>query len=429
MQETTFPDINSWLQFQGFRLGLHPFEEVAAEREKDLEGYFIEFPYFSGINRPKPSFLFLGRGKGKSANCRMLERRCQQSLIEESADLAIVYDDFYDLIDKEEVTLLDHTRSILEQAVPRFFDVVTTSNRVEFIQNLSQEEQENFIWFLLRHSNRLSERSLTKQIARISQRDGWDEEQTRSAIQKVSNLAVGALEEAANIALPGSNLLLKAIETLLELKGQREQTDRDAFAGERYHSPRELMKRFAEIAESCQIKHIYILIDRVDEYAAVSDFARAADMLKSLTQTVPFLEMRPFAFKFFLPSEIRPHLKDHLREDKFDIYSYDWQPTDLRDLLERRLVFFGDPQLSSEERKDFARLFTSEARSGLNSPTITEEIINLADGSPRNLIRLAKLIFDEHTRLSPIDPAISLTTYQKAIDRYKTRHEGVQTHG
>ena len=43
------------------------------------------------------------------------------------------------------------------------------------------------------------------------------------------------------------------------------------------------------------------------------------EMLKPIVSYVSILEMRPFAFKFFLPSEMHSKLKPHIREDRFTI--------------------------------------------------------------------------------------------------------------
>ncbi|MDM8528280.1 hypothetical protein QUF58_08700 [Anaerolineales bacterium HSG24] len=224
---------------------------------------------------------------------------------------------------------------------------------------------------------------------------------------------------AAGTVIPGSNLFFEAVSALLEAKNQKEGLDQQAFTTNRYQSPAKLLSRFSEIVQQLNIKHIYILVDRVDEFAPVPDFPAAVRMLAPLTQVVPILELYPYCFKFFLPSEIRTDLKPYLREDKFDLYTYTWKQKNLRDLLERRLEHCSDETMlpSDEERRSFTRLFEPDARTGVTQSDMVDELIQLADGSPRRLIRIAKAIWDKHIKNSwEIKPYIAKETYETIIN-------------
>lgn len=419
-----FTDIDSWLEFQGFKPNHYPFDEVVAEKETHLNEYFIEFPYFSEIVKPRTTFLFLGRGHGKSANKVMLERRCNDTLKRrQPASLAVNYTDFYFLMEKSTITLRDHADLMLRQAVPRLFDLLADDEqRAELVTQLSDSDIEDMVWYLERYSNSLHIASLEAKIARVGLKQGWSTEQTHAAINKASKLALGAVGLAASTAIPGSSLFLEAIDSLLELKNKKEGIDQTAFTTNRYHSPADLLSRFAQIVQQLNIEHLYILVDRVDEFAPVNDFDAAAGLLSPLTQVVPILELEPYCFKFFLPAEIRTALKPYLREDKFPRYTYAWDAESLRELLERRLEYCSDELLlpSREERRSFERLFEPEARTGISQPDMVEEMVQLANGSPRRLIRMAKAILVEHTKNEwEIKPYIAKETYEMIIKEYK----------
>ncbi|MDM8528279.1 hypothetical protein QUF58_08695 [Anaerolineales bacterium HSG24] len=144
-----FSDLDSWLEFQGFKPDHYPFDEVVAEKESNLNQYFIEFPYFSEIAKPRTTFLFLGRGHGKSANKMMLERRCNDTLRRgRPASLAVNYTDFYFLMNKTDIKLRDHVELILRQAVPRLFDLLADDKRAKLVTKLSGGDKEDFVWYL-----------------------------------------------------------------------------------------------------------------------------------------------------------------------------------------------------------------------------------------------------------------------------------------
>ena len=403
-------DLQSWLQEVGFVA--HPFEQLAADQtfDIDIEAYFEPFPFFEEIIKPKCTFLFLNRGMGKSTSRVILEKRCEDSLKTDQAILAVPYIDFHELIKKEgEVTLEDHIQAILRQAVPKLYDVIIETRRGRLVQGLPEEYKKDLAWFVQKYSQRLNPRSVARQIYRIQ---GLSEEERKELLKAVTKVGTQALTEVAKSMLPGVQLLAGVADVLAGIQ----LSDDDDLKQIYHHSPLDLMARFAEIAEALDMKHIYILVDRVDEYAQIHQFPKAANMLKSLVEAIPLLEMSPYAFKFFLPLELRDDLTQHLRSDRFDVYTYHWHKKDLGTLLETRLAAFYDDKIQGEERISFLRLFESEANKRV--PDIVEEILEYANASPRNLLKLAKTIIDEHTRIPPIDLFITQETYTRALSQF-----------
>jgi hypothetical protein len=405
-----FLDLEGWLKDSGFKPGIHPLEKLVADEDKYIEQYFVPFPFFEEVGKAKCTFLFLNRGTGKSASRLMLEAQCERSLKTKEAALAVSCTDFHDLIQKDEVILEDHIEAILHEAVPRLYDIIIKTRRGKLIEGLAEEYKKDLAWFVQLYSQRLNPRSVARQIYQIQ---GLGEEERKKLLQGGIRLGTKALEEVTKATLPGVGLLIDVANTLAGI----ELSDSDNLK-EIYRSPLDLMARFAEIAEALDIKHIYILIDRVDEYAQIYQYEKAAEMIKPLIEAIPLLEMSPYAFKFFLPAEIRDFLAHHLRSDRFDVYTYTWSKTELKKLFERRLSVCSDENVvpSEEERKSFLRLFEEPARDRM--PNIVEEMLEYAGGSPRNLFKLAKTILDEHTRTSPISSYISLKTYERALSKF-----------
>lgn len=392
----TFPDITTWLQFHGFKQ--HPFEQLVAETDPKLSEYFEQFPFFEEVEKPRTGFLFLQRGTGKSANRVILERRCDKSLeTGENTKLAVPYTDFYRLFQKEKITLADHVEEILREAVPRLYEVGIKTDK---IRKLPEEYSKDLIWFIAHYPHRLNPKTIEDQIQKM---EGLSEEQKKEILAKLIILPKKFFETF----VPGSQLALDAVAALANIKEAKGEP-----LPKIEQSPLDLMTRFAEIAAKLGINHIYILIDRADEYAQIHDYKKTAAMLKPLIEAIPLLEMPHYAFKFFLPDEIKSELLSHLRTDRFDIHSYKWKNDELSKMFEKRLSAYCDKQIAPEE--SFMQLFSEDFR----DKNLINEMIQFSNHSPRNLLKLAKIIFDEHTRFPSIKQFISKETYEKALSDF-----------
>ncbi len=73
----------------------NPFEETNADREDDLQQYFVPPPYFTSLigdpKKPKTSMVFAPRGAGKTAQKVSIERL---AINNSSNFLCISYDEF-----------------------------------------------------------------------------------------------------------------------------------------------------------------------------------------------------------------------------------------------------------------------------------------------------------------------------------------------
>jgi hypothetical protein len=181
-------------------------------------------------------------------------------------------------------------------------------------------------------------------------------------------------------------------------------------------SPLKLMARFADIARELNIKHIYILVDRVNEYNHFG-YTKVINMLKPLLEAGPLFEMPAYAFKFFLPLEMRDELAklaDHMRSGRSRSLEYTWRQADLEDLLKGRLEACRDKSKfpDQNERQSFVSLFELEVGAGRD---IIKEMTQYANGSPRNLLKLAKMIFEEHSDPENFPLFVSGKTYQKVL--------------
>jgi hypothetical protein len=89
----------------GLGLTADPFESTNADEEEHLHSYFIPPPYFDSVwgdpDRPKTHVIFADRGRGKSAQRRMVEYKASENDV-----FAITYDRF------------EHLESLLARPMP-----------------------------------------------------------------------------------------------------------------------------------------------------------------------------------------------------------------------------------------------------------------------------------------------------------------------
>ncbi len=460
-QKEKFENATHWLNEQGFQQ--HPFEILTADNDENIginspDGYFQQFPYFDRIAAPgETSFLFLRRGDGKSANKRMLEKLCNATLNRSSDDdyqqapdndvpkepdrqLAVSHTDFHELIAEDNVTLREHVDAILGQAVPLLLQYLLDTDEGNKLVAANKENNEellyDFAWFVTKYSRRLSPRSIKWQLDTLSKDEKAKTNLLKNILAKPVTKAAGKIISSA---VPGGELLEFLVEPVLGLLDSNPESGNEI--PEITHSALVLMARFAEIAQAAGIKDIFILIDRVDEYAHIYDYKRAVAMLHPLISAIPLLEMPAYSFKFFLPREMKPELKAYIRTDRFAIYEYQWQPYDLKKLFRNRLAAYALkpqdkkqtetpnvpalPVSTSEnnsvedfqergEQSDFTRLLDFP----INEDELLTEMIRYSGNSPRGLLKLGKQILDEHTRPDEFSSKISFQTYKKALAKF-----------
>jgi hypothetical protein len=142
----------------------------------------------------------------------------------------------------------------------------------------------------------------------------------------------------------------------------------------------------------CEIDATYLLVDGVDEfYETASDIHGAVALIEPLLADLASMELPYIAFKFFLPLEMEPFLRNRpaVRFDRLQVKRIErWDERSLLDIIHRRLQAF------SRSYESLEAVCVPELRGRLE-----DEMVAMADGTPRNLIRLGKYLLQEHAKL------------------------------
>ncbi len=127
---------------------------------------------------------------------------------------------------------------------------------------------------------------------------------------------------------------------------------------------------------------IYILIDRPDETEQTGNNPeKTYRLIQPLIRDLELLGLKGYAFKFFLWDQIEPFFREDARPDRVSQYKLQWTRKRLKEALSKRLAAFSEGRITT---------FDSIMKDGSG---IDDVICLLANGSPRNMIRLCEKIF------------------------------------
>ena len=340
-------DITSFLQAQGF--GEHPFATLNAEREREhLSSFFVRSASFYWLignpSKPESLILFAPRGFGKTSQRIELDRQLRQRPADPA--LVITLDDFGTLLTSSNasVTLGAYIDWIRSTTLETLADVLTRNP--------------------LRHERfRLFPGAQARLHALLTRFVPWCAD--------------------SNAPPPDPRILLRFAQP--------------AFG------PKSWLLSLSELAKAAGFASVYCLLDGFDELAETSNSAEAQfSLLRPLLDAPGLIDECGFAFRFFLPDFVEQPMRAAKvgRLDRIFSRSLTWSNAELAQMLRDRLSSFN----RSNSNTTF---ITIERFRDLCEPryNVDEDLVQLANGSPRRLIQLARMIFDAHCELAndPID--------------------------
>ena len=347
--------MESWLAFAGF--SANPFAVHEAEKETRLPDYFVAPDWFADIlgkpAAPSSAVVFADRGCGKTAQRIMVRHRCRPNGFKEGQALCVAYSDFdaaaalAPSLSPREIRNV-HVAEILHLAVHELAEaLLNTDATLGRYLGLPRWERRRIHWFLHHFK-----RGLT-----LSQR---------------SRLIQAEIEPLARDDALGMDDL--SGDVLEELR-----TDARS-------NPAALLCWFGNLINGLGCEALYVLVDGVDELAAMADAESAVQLMAPLLTDWRLLNTPGLAFKFFLPQEWADHFQAQtaIRQDRLQMHQVEWTPEDLLTMLHRRLATYrGAPGLSDLCEPELAG-------------RIEADLVHLARGSPRDMIRLGCRLLSEH---------------------------------
>lgn len=341
----------------------NPFSYREAGNDPNLNRYFVAPIYFDEVlgdpANPQTAIIFAPRGGGKTALRKMVEYHCKEGLTPDRI-LSVPYTNFTRVTEAVEgnldrITSRLHIFEILCRAVDALVQELEVS--LDALENLSTSQKAHLKWYLLAFGHYLSPSH-------------------ESFTQIALNLQGAARREGIGFVRGSEDRLSEEVWCALL---EREKLP-----------PETLLEEFSQLAEMLGYRAIYVLLDRLDESPlTAADTAAMRAIIEPLLADLTLMDQPRVAFKCFFPDILEQKVLrlPTIRPDRLIIRRVEWIDEDLLKILHERLK-------ASSPHENLDELCVVELRGRIET-----EMVSLAQGSPRNLVRLGELLFSEHTRI------------------------------
>jgi len=339
----------------------HPFLKTNAAEEESLQSYFVPPPYFDAVigdpGSPSSSVVLAPRGAGKTAQRRMVEAEAEKSNF-----LAVTYDRFEFGAGQKvsDITLQYHLRNIITRVLLAFLSYL--SERKDVVASLSRDEKKQLSVFVQAYLGGVTGDEIQELLNELK---GLPEK-----FKGFWRDHVGFMESAINFLLRTYDL------ERIDLPDSRQEEKR---LGETYKYQLETL---LSLVRKIGFSSIYILIDRPDETEKTGNDPEATyELIQPLIRDLDLLGLEGYAFKFFLWDKVEPFYRKDARPDRVPMYSLQWNRIGLKSVLSKRMAAYSDSAVRSFDQI-------------LENPCgVDDHLCLLANGSPRNLIRMCETIF------------------------------------
>ena len=351
--------LEQWLAQRGLRENPFSTSTATMEKEKDLDGYFVDpRGLFDELLETRvPCILLAARGQGKTAYRKRLAAQCRP-LDRNSRVLAITH-------------AYDNLERVL-RAAGGDFDLIEATHHVAEVlrQGLSAIGVE------------------AQQDPRI-----------KNALERphvASRLASYQALYTPHLAPESTSQPITDLGNL---------------------TPLEALSSFASLIQEAGFRLCVVLIDEVDEFPRTAgNPVHQVALLSSLLGTLPLIECPGLAFKFFLPLEVESTLQaqDWFRPGRLRVCRIEWDDDALQKLIGQRLIYY-----SERGDREYTRLGQLCERDLAES--IDEQLVHMAEGHPRWAIVLADMLLRTHCRQENPPAQITQATWETVQAKWPTR--------
>ena len=146
----------------------------------------------------------------------------------------------------------------------------------------------------------------------------------------------------------------------------------------------QMLKQLIEIANSIGYQSVVIFFDQMDEFKQVStDVNKVADFIVDILSDIELLYTRHLSIIFSLWSEVKRKLNNRIRFDKFKNIDIEWRQEELARIVDKRLLYYS---IDKSQPVTLESLIPDDNNKRL--------VLDLADKSPRSLIRLLNDLYN-----------------------------------
>ena len=370
----------------------NPFAQYSAEEELEfLNDIFYEPSYYkdlvdllsSGVSR----FLLGQRGEGKSIIIHKIFNDLSKN---HTLPLLITRYDSIPLRNNENHLLYKIMQSLTISIAKQLF---TNESDREKLSDLQKKKLAFFIELFYSENSSSEFIESAKEIKKIKARNKWLVFYNRNLIGVLNSLINGTvnvttqlIKQSIGIGKTDTSIAFKEYLRQLPTKEIASYTIGEVAAWER-EKLISMLNNLIGICSTLGHTSIVVLFDKIDEFQAINgDITKVTDFTIEILTDTDFLLSDKLSIVFSLWSEIKRSLNRRgVRFDKFNEIDIRWRKDQLEPLINQRLFHFS---IDKTTPVTFDSLV----------PNIQERnlIIDLADRSPRSLIRLLGTIYNRN---------------------------------
>lgn len=369
----------------------HPFTKYSAEEEADyLSEIFIHPRYFTSLlNDLKTGasrFILGERGSGKSALIFELHKKLSEQKI-----FSVIVDNYDNipLIDNDRHLLYLIIRNTLKSYVAHIF-----KNKL-LVKKLNKNDKEILAIIVRDFFSSISKRQFEDIYNKVTKY------KTRNFFKNLYNnlfhkpinwtisvgLEIGSDFVCKTLNLPKnpSESFYKTYLPAIPLETLPDKQKEEALLSS-YDLLKDIFINLNEIIKKSGFSSSVIFLDKIDEFKRLEGkIDKIVNFTEQILKDTSLLYFNNISIVFSIWTEVKIELNSRgVRFDKFKPIDINWTDEEIKKILEQRLIFF-----SKTGTMNLSNLFEN-----INE---LEELIKLANKSPRDLIRLFSIIFDEQS--------------------------------
>lgn len=376
-------DLYANLGFEG-----NPFSNFSAEEEKTYLKEIYEKPRYyqtllTEVSEGNSRYLFGERGIGKSALMYYLMEDLRQKNV-----FSILIDEY------DGIPLKNNGGSFLNQVEQNIITKLGVELLCEKkrIKKLDKDERDKLAFLINVFFKTLGKTRIKQLYEEVSQTkkinfykkifNSFLIKPINIVLSGASNVVGSTISKALGLPLIDNNIIYQQfISEMSESQELRELEQMD------YKDLKVILRETARLIEKLGYSKLVVFFDKIDEYKKLhSRIDAIADFLEDITTDTSLIYSSEFGFDFLLWNKLKEKMKEkQVRFDKSRPIDINWSVDELKSILAKRLAYF------SPRRNIQLKDIVEEQH--------LEQIIQMASGSPRQLIMLLARIYEEQAKI------------------------------
>jgi hypothetical protein len=376
-------------QSLGFRTNL--FSKYSAEEELNyLDQVYVSPKYFnslySNLKDASSRFIIGSRGSGKTALIIQLKKS-----LDENNVFTYLIENFENIPTKnnEKYFLLEILQGIVSD-----YSLALSKNPI-LLKKLDKYDKEKLSFFVEQFFKTLSKREYLNRnnsIKRFQTKNKFINLYNNVLNRPINYLVSGGVELLSDVVskslnlprIPNDNFYKNYLPEIKTITPERKITTNDFD----YNSLKDILIDLSKIIKKSGYTNVVILLDKIDENrnlkGAINDICT---FIEEILKDTNLLMQNDFSVVFSIWDEVRNVLASRgVRFDKFRPIDVTWTNEEISEIINKRIEFFSD---KPKKLEDF-----------LVDESEKDNLIKLANFSPRDLFHLLSTIYDEQSLIN-----------------------------